>query len=37
MTFTPLTPAKNTACRITILNHKNAQVARLTLRYTVPE
>lgn len=37
MTFTLLTPSAGSACRLTILNRKNAQVARLTLSYTVPE
>ena len=37
MTFTLLTPSTGTACRLTVLNRKNAQVARFVLNYTVPQ
>lgn len=37
MTFTLLAPTTGTACRLTILNRKNAQVARFVLNYTVPQ
>lgn len=37
MIFTLLSPTLNTPCRLTILNGKNAQPARLVLTYRVPQ
>ncbi len=37
MTFTLLMPTLNTSYRLTIINGKNAQVARLVLTYMVPK